>query len=169
MYMNDFIPVPISRDGGRGWTALLSVQHGIVDRNQALHAGFSRWQIEHRLASGAWQRVYPGVYATFSGPLTRDARLWAAVRRAGPGAMLSHETAAEVHGIIDKPMGSSIHVTVPLSRRPTQHRPTRGIVIHRSNQSQQLFLGPFMLPRTRMEDTVLDLVAAAPTFDHAYS
>jgi hypothetical protein len=73
-----------------------------------------------------------------------------------------------VHGIIDKPVGSSIHVTVPLSRRPTQHRPTRGIVIHRSNQSQQLFLGPFKLPRTRIEDTVLDLVAAAPTFDHAY-
>ena len=85
------------------------------------------------------------------------------------GAMLSHETAAEVHGIIDKPVGSSIHVTVPLRRRPTQHRPTRGIIIHRSNQSQQLFLGPFKLPRTRIEDTVLDLVAAAPTFDHAYS
>lgn len=169
MYMNGFIPSPISRDGGRGWTALLSVQHGIVDRNQALHAGFSRWQIEHRLASGAWQRVYSGVYATFSGPLTRDARLWAALRRAGAGAMLSHETAAEVHGIIDKPVGSSIHVTVPLSRRPTQHRATRGIVIHRSNQSQQLFLGPFKLPRTRIEDTVLDLVAASPTFDHAYS
>jgi hypothetical protein len=83
--------------------------------------------------------------------------------------MLSHETAAEVHGIIDKPVGSKIHVTVRLSRRPAQHRPTRGIVIHRSNQSQQQLLGPFMLPRTRIEDTVLDLVAAAPTFDYAYS
>jgi hypothetical protein len=169
MYMHDFIPTLISRDGGRSWTALLSVQHGIVDRNQALQVGFTRWQIEHRLASGAWQRVYPGVYATFSGPLTRDARLWAALRRAGPGAMLSHETAAEVHGIIDKPAGGNIHVTVPLSRRPAQHRPTRGIVIHRSKQSQQQFLGPFMLPRTRVEDTVLDLVTTAATFDHAYS
>lgn len=148
---------------------LLSFQQGIADRDQAVRAGLSRWQIEHRLASGAWQRVYPGVYATFSGPLSRDAQLWAAIRRAGPGAMLSHETAAEVHGIVDTPLGAVIHVTVPLARRPAQHRPTRGILVHRSGQSQMQFLGPFILPRTRVEDTVLDLVAVAPTFDRAYS
>ena len=166
--MNGFNLALTTRDSGRSWTALLSVQRGIVDRNQALQAGLSRWQIEHRLASGAWQRVYPGVYATFSGPLAREARLWAAVRRAGPGAMLSHETAAEVHGIIDKPASGDIHVTVPLSRRPAQHRPTRGIVIHRSSQSRAQLVGPFNLPRTRVEDTVLDLAAAAATFDRAY-
>ncbi|HEY6493202.1 MAG TPA: hypothetical protein VIZ43_08005 [Trebonia sp.] len=167
--MNDFSMSPIRSDGGRSWTVLLSVQRGIVDRKQALLAGFSRWQIEHRLESGAWQRAYPGVYTAFSGPLPRDARLWAAVLRAGTGAMLSHETAAEVHGIVDKPAGTDIHITVPLGRRPAQHRPARGIVIHRSDQSQQQFLGPFSLPRTRIEDAVLDLVSAAPTFDQAYT
>ncbi len=167
--MNDFNLTSVARDSGRSWAALLSVQRGVVDRNQALQAGFSRWQIEHRLASGAWQRVYPGVYATFSGPMPRDARLWAAVRRAGPSAMVSHQTAAEVHGIIDKPVGTDIHVTVPLSRRPAQHRPARGLIVHRSDQSQAQFVGPFNLPRTTVEDTVLDLVAAAPTFDHAYA
>jgi hypothetical protein len=169
MYMSRFIPAPIGRDGGRDWTVLLSIQRSIVHREQALLAGFSRWQIEHRLASGAWQRVYPAVYATFSGPMPRDAQLWAAVLRAGPGAMLSHETAAELHGIIDKPIETNIQLIVPISRRPAQHRPTRGIIIHRSGQSQQQLLGPYLLPRTRIEDTVLDLVAAAPTFDHAYS
>lgn len=167
--MNGFIPTPISLDSGRDWTVLLSIQRRIVHRGQAMQAGFSRWQIEHRLTSGAWQRVYPAVYATFSGPLPRDAQLWAAVLRTGAGAMLSHETAAELHGIIDRPMGSGIHVMVPVSRRPAQRKPARGIVIHRSDQSQQQFLGPFNLPRTRIEDTVLDLAAAAPTFDHAYS
>jgi very-short-patch-repair endonuclease len=167
--MSDFFVSPIRADGGRSWAMLLSVQHGIVDREQALRAGFSRWQIEHRLKSGAWQRAYPGVYATFSGPLPRDARLWAAVLRAGAGAMLSHETAAEVHGIIDRPAGADIHITVPRGRRPAQHRPARGIVIHRSDQSQRQFLGPFNVPRTRIEDTVLDLVTVAPTFDRAYS
>ncbi len=169
MSSNDFIVTPIQRDGGRSWAVLLSFQRGIADRDQALKAGLSRWQVEHRLASGAWQRVYPGVYAKFNGPLSRDARLWAVIRRAGPGAMLSHETAAEVHGIVDGPLGTVIHVTVPPARRPTQHRPTHGIRIHRSGQSQMQFLGPFMLPRTRVEDTVLDLVVAAPTFDRAYS
>ena len=169
MYTNDFIVRPIHSDGGNTWEVLLSVQRGIVDREQVLSAGYSRWQVEHRLASGAWQRIYPGVYATFSGPLSREARLWAAVRRVGAGAMLSHETAAELHGVIDAPLGSLIHVTVPLTRRPAQHRPTRGVIIQRSDQSRVQSLGPFTIPRTTIEDTVLDLVAAAPTFDQAYA
>ncbi|MGH3290882.1 MAG: hypothetical protein ACRDP7_03665 [Trebonia sp.] len=82
---------------------------------------------------------------------------------------MSHETAAEVHGITEKPRGTVIHITVPLHRRPARNRPVRGIVIHRSDQSEQQFLGPFKLPRTKVEDTVLDLVAASPTFDQAYS
>jgi very-short-patch-repair endonuclease len=156
-------------DAYRGWMSLLKVQHGIVDRVQALQAGFTRRQIEYRLNSATWRSVYPGIYATFSGPLSHEARLWAAIRLAGDGAMLSHQTAAEVHGIIDKPLGTTIHITVARHRRPAQRRPTRGIVIHRSDQSQPEFVGPFMLPRTRIEDTVLDLVAAASTFDRAYT
>ena len=147
---------------------LLSVQEGIVDRDQARRSGLSDRQIGHRLSSGRWQRIHSGVYATFSGPVSRNARLWAAVRWAGPDAMLSHETAAEVQGIIDAPLGSTIHVTVPLRRRPAQLHPARGITVHRSSQSRPQLSGPFRLPRTRIEDTVLDLVTAAPTFDRAY-
>ena len=164
--MSSFIPSNIRGVAERELLVLLSVQAGILDRGQALNLGFSPRQIWHRLRSGAWQRVYPGVYATFSGPVSRDARLWAAVRWAGQGAMVSHETAAEVHRMVDKPVGSSIHVTVPLSRRLV---PVRGIVVHRSGQSRQDFLGPFNLPRTRIDDTVLDLVAAASGFDNAYA
>jgi hypothetical protein len=109
-----------------------------------------------------------GVYATFTGEAPREARLWAAVRRAGPGAMLSHETAAEMHKLADKP-SAKIHITVPRSRRPAQKTPIRGIVIHRSDLSQPQRLPPWQVPRTRIEDTVLDLVAAASTFDEAYS
>lgn len=169
MYMNGSVPSNISGDALRDWLVLRSVQSGIVDRGQALALGFSRRQISHRLRSGTWQRVYPGVYATFTGSLSREARLWAAVRCAGEGAMVSHETAAEVHGIVDKPRGPAIHITVPLRRRPARKRQIRGMVMHRSDQSQQQFLGPFSLPRTRIEDTVLDLVAASPTFEQAYA
>lgn len=94
--------------------------------------------------------------------------MWAAVRRAGPGAMLSHESAAEVQGLIDKP-SQKIHITVPHSRRPAQGKPIMGVVIHRSDLSRPQRLPPWQLPRTRVEDTVLDLVAAAATFDEAYS
>ena len=169
MYVNDLLPLNMGRDAHGEWLMLLSVQEGIIDREQAMRAGFSERQIAHRLNSGRWQRVHAGVYATFSGPLSRNARLWAAVRWAGEGAMLSHETAAEVQGIIDSPLGNRIHITVALRRRPAQLRPVKGITVHRSDRSQAQFLGPLRLPRTRIEDTLLDLVAAAPTFDRAYT
>ncbi len=167
--MKDSIPSNIGVAAQRKLLVLLSVQAGIVDRDQALDVGFSQRQISYRLRSGVWQRAYPGVYATFTGELPRHARLWAAVRFAGDGAMVSHETAAEVHGMIDRPT-PDIHVTVPLSRRPARtRRPVRGIVVHRSDQSREHLPGPFKLPLTRADDTVLDLVADAPTFDHAYT
>jgi very-short-patch-repair endonuclease len=152
----------------RQWLMLLDAQCGIVDRAQAKRAGFSDRQIWHRLRSGRWQHVHEGVYATFTGPLTREARLWAALRRAGEGAMLSHETAAEVHGMIDKPASRTIHITVPAGRRPVRRGSVRGMVIHRSGQSRPQLPITWKLPRTRIEDTVLDLIDAAPTFRVAY-
>jgi hypothetical protein len=160
----------MSRDSYGKWLMLLDAQCGIVDRRQALSLGFTASRIQHRLTSGKWQRVYEGVYATFSGSLPRAARLWAAVRRAGEGSMLSHQTAAEVQGLIDKPVGVDIHLTVAIRRRPVQGKPVRGIVIHRSDQSRPQFPGgSWKLPRTRIEDTVLDLVSAATTFEQGYS
>jgi AbiEi antitoxin C-terminal domain len=155
-------------DAYRQWLMLLNAQCGIVDRSQAKQAGFSDRQIWHRLRSGRWQHLHEGVYATFTGPLPREARLWAALRRAGDGAMLSHETAAEVHGLIDRPAGQTIHVTVPARRRPVQRGSIRGVVIHRSAQSRPQLPITWKLPRTRVEDTVLDLTDAAPTFQAAY-
>jgi very-short-patch-repair endonuclease len=154
--------------GYRQWLVLLDVQRGIIDRSQAKQAGFSDRQILHRLRSGRWQRVHQGVYATFTGALPRDARLSAALVRAGEGAMLSHETAAEAHGLIDRPAGRTIHVTVPPHRRPVQGGSMPGVTIHRSGQSRPQLPITWKLPRTRIEDTVLDLVDAAPTFRVAY-
>lgn len=152
----------------RDWVMTLDSQSGVVDHSQVQRAGLSKRAVAHRLKSGKWRRMHRGVYATFTGPVQREAKLWAAVRRAGPGAMLSHETAAEVHGLVDKP-ATKIHITVPANRRPAQHRPIRGVVIHRSDQSLPARLPEWKVPRTRIEDTVLDLVATAKTFDEAYS
>jgi hypothetical protein len=152
----------------RYWLMLLSAQCGIIDRSQARQVGFSKRQIWHRLQSRRWQHVHEGVYATFTGTLPRDARLWAALRRAGEGAILSHETAAEVHGLIDRPAGHTIHITVPAGRRPVQRGSIRGVVIHRSSLSRPQLPITWKLPRTRIEDTVLDLIDAAPNFQVAY-
>jgi hypothetical protein len=170
MYMDDSVFRKMDGQAHRYWVMLLHAQCGIIDRSQALGAGLTDEQVEHRLKSGRWQRVHSGVYATFTGPLPREARMWAAVRRAGEGAMLSHETAAEVQGLIDlKAPWATIDITVPGHRRPVQHEPIRGVVIHRSDQSRPQLPITWKLPRTRIEDTVLDLVTASATFPDAYS
>lgn len=151
----------------RDWSFLLDSQRGIVSTPQVRQVGVSGKAVKHRLHTGQWRRMHRGVYATFTGEAPREAKLWAAVRRAGPGAMLSHETAAEMHKLADKP-SAKIHITVPHSRRPAQSTPIRGVVIHRSDLSQPQRLPPWQVPRTQIEDTVLDLVAKASTFDDAY-
>lgn len=144
---------------------LLHSQRGVLTRAQALDAGLTDKAIAVRLHNGRWQRLHTGVYATFSGEPPRDAQLWAAVLRAGPMAVLSHHTAAELYGLLAT-AAPMIHVTVPSGSPVT--RPS-GVVVHysgRLSQSRHPMLTP---PRTRIEDTVLDLVAVSPSLDGAVS
>src|SRR5262249_56117933 len=90
---------------------LLELQHGVIARWQMAQAGWSVRIVDPQLHSGRWQPLYRGVYATFTGRPSRTAFLWAAVLRAGPGAALSFDTAAELDRLTDKP-NRSIHVTV---------------------------------------------------------
>ncbi|HEY6311195.1 MAG TPA: type IV toxin-antitoxin system AbiEi family antitoxin domain-containing protein, partial [Streptosporangiaceae bacterium] len=101
-----------------GIVELAQGQAGAVSRQQLLDAGLNPQLIVRRIERGRWQRLYRGVYATFTGPPPRETWLWAAVLRAGNGAVLSHQTAAELHGLIDAP-AESIFVTVPSTRRIT--------------------------------------------------
>lgn len=158
----------MSEDVNLPWDVLLTVQQGITSHTQALRAGFSRRQIEHKLTSGRWQRIYLGVYATFTGELTREAQLRAVVLRVGEGALLSHETAAELHKLITKP-AKDIHVTVPGNRRPVQRNRLPGVIIHHTDRSLAQSLPVWQLPRTRVEDTILDLVAGSSSLDDAYA
>jgi predicted transcriptional regulator of viral defense system len=147
---------------------LTHYQERIIRRRQLIDAGQSSSSVQRRLKSGEWRRVGEGVYATFTGKSTREAELWTAVLRAGPGAVLSHETAAELHGFAKH--GLKIHVTVPAGRRPARRRPFRGVIIHRARVVRlDKPQAPWLLPRTSVEDTVLDLVDVAKTFDGAYS
>jgi hypothetical protein len=147
---------------------LLDFQAQVVSRSQVLGHGVSRNAVLRRTRSGKWQRLQRGTYATFSGVPPREARLWAAVLRAGPGAVLSYETAAEVHGLVDK-QSKIIHVTVPASLDPARYGKIPGVVIHRSRRVVSQALPPWQVPRTPVAETVLDLVAASKSFDDAYA
>jgi Transcriptional regulator, AbiEi antitoxin len=136
-------------------------QSGIVSRSQALRAGLTPGMIKFRVSSGRWRQIYPGVYATFNGGLSRGMRLWAAVLSAGPSAVLSYETAAELHQLTDE-RDKLIHVTVPVTRRVIA---VEGVCLHRSARAADAVQGGSRPPRTRVEETVLDLSQTAPTFD----
>ncbi|MGD0683803.1 MAG: type IV toxin-antitoxin system AbiEi family antitoxin domain-containing protein [Streptosporangiaceae bacterium] len=142
---------------------LAEYQRGVITRQQALAAGLASSAICYRVSSGRWQRLYPGVLAVFSGEPGRATLLWAAVLRAGPAAALSHQTAAELNGLTRKTAGL-IHVTVPSARRV---EPAPGLVIHRSARVLAARHPSQTPPRTRIEETVLDLSHAARTFDEA--
>lgn len=153
---------------GRKLRNLAYKQQGIVGRDQVIGTGLSPSAVGRRLRSGDWQRLGRGVYATFTGKSDHEARLWTILLRVGEGAVFSHETAAELHGFAERP-AKTIHITVPSSRRPAQRRPLPGVVIHRSHTVVAELHADFKLPRTSPEDTVLDLINAAGTFDEAYS
>ena len=138
-------------------------QAGVITTQQALAAGLTRAAVKWQLQSSRWQQLRHGVYALFSGQPSREAVLWAAVLRAGPGAMLSHQTAAELARLVDKPSGA-LHLTLPASRRL---RPVPGMVIHTSIYASQIRHPSLLPPRTRVEDTVLDLIGMSETFDDA--
>jgi predicted transcriptional regulator of viral defense system len=137
-------------------------QAGAISRRQLLDAGLNRKKIARRLERGRWQQLHRGVYAAFNAPPPRETWLWAAVLRAGEGAVLSHQTAAELHGLIDSP-AEVIHVTVPSTRRIT----SSGLVIRMSGRIGQARQPNRDPPRTSVEETVLDLAELSRTLDDA--
>jgi hypothetical protein len=144
---------------------VLTRQRGIVTGRQLAHCGISDEAARSRVRRGRWQRLYRGVYATFPGQPDRYALLWAAVLYAGRGAMLSHETAAELARLTDRP-SKQIHITIPANRRVT---PVPGIRIHHCDRAAAKRDARKLPPQTTIHDTVIDLAAAAHTLDDAAS
>ncbi len=139
-------------------------QEGVITFAQARAAGMSKSEIRWHLARGDWQRLRTGVYATFSGPVPRRCRLWAAVLAAGPGAVLSHESAAELAGLAGKHPGA-IHITIPEERRI---RRAAGVVLHLSARIDDARHPALRPPQTRIEETIIDLTQTAQSLLDAF-
>src|SRR5206468_2766374 len=83
--------------GKRGRFALWGLadrQWGVVSRGQLSRCGLSDGAIDRWLANGRLRRIHPGVYALGHRALRQEAQLTAALLHAGPGAALSHASAA---------------------------------------------------------------------------
>lgn len=75
-------------------------QHGVVARWQLLAMGFGPDAIDHRIAAGRLHRVQRGVYAVGHTRLTLRGHFIAAVLSFGPGAVLSHRSAARLWNLL---------------------------------------------------------------------
>jgi very-short-patch-repair endonuclease len=155
------VPLDLPRD----CDALVTRQCGVITRRQAISLGIDGAAIDNQLRIARWQRLYRGVYAAFTGPPPREARLTAALLRAGPGATLSYQTAAELCGLSDKP-SAHVHITVPVASHPVA---IPGVVIHRSRRVMAARHPALVPSRTRVEETTVDLIEVAAGFSEAYA
>lgn len=132
-------------------------QHGVVTRSQLLELGLSPGAVDARVRARRLRPRHRGVYLPGSlvGPLVPvRAREMSAVLACGPGAVLSHESAAALLDLLPPQSGSSpVEVTVE-GRDPRR----AGIRIHRVREllepDTQVLDG---IPVTTPGRTLLDL------------
>ncbi len=89
--------------------AAAAQQHGVVTHKQLREAGFSRAAIGRALQAGRWHLLQRGVYLALPFPLPRTGEM-AALLACGPGAVLSHLSAAALWGL-HAPVSGPVHVT----------------------------------------------------------
>ena len=94
---------------------LAASQHGCFSRPQVHDAGMTDRMIASRVASGRWLRVEAGVYRIAGVPVTWKQRALAACMVSGPGAVVSHRSAAVLWGVSGFRPGA-IDITVPPGR-----------------------------------------------------
>jgi predicted transcriptional regulator of viral defense system len=132
--------------------ALAHRQCGRVTVAQLQQIGMAPWIVARWIEQGHLQKVLPRVYAVGHTAPSWEGELWAAVLYAGPGAMLSHVTAARWRGLIDY-APSRIQVSTPRHKRSRQ-----GINVfpRRSGLERAFHKG---IPVTSIPTTMVDLAA----------
>jgi hypothetical protein len=118
-----------------------------------LDARVGKEAIRHRLETGRLQEIHRGVYAVGHRRLTRAGRWNAAVLAAGPGAALSHRSAAALWGLWHS---DRLEVTVP------KYRLRPGIKIHTSPLQADEVTSLQAIPATTVPRTLLDLATVLP-------
>ena len=145
-------------------------QHGVVTVAQLRRLGFDKHRVHHRVRIGRLIVVHRGVYAVGHVGLSREGRWMAAVLACGPGAVLSHMSAAALWNLL-RPEGGPVDVSLPSSSGRSRRA---GIRIHRC---ASLAAAPYLsatgdaIPLTTVRNrisvtavarTIRDLGATAP-------
>lgn len=146
-------PTPRARIDSPRILRLAERQWGVVSRSQLEDCGLSGSTISRWVAAGRLQRLYPRVYAVGHRALSLEGRLLGALLYAGPGAALSHATAASWWGLLSTELRT---IDVCAARR---RRSRPGVRVHRPRRFERVLHR--RLPVTAVSRTLLDLATSA--------
>jgi very-short-patch-repair endonuclease len=135
---------------------LVNSLDGVVTLDEALRGGLTLRQVQHRVSTGRWIKLHPGVYLVGWGEPDQRASTRAAVAWAGTGAVASGLTAAWWWRLRDWAPAVA-EVTVPRSR--SRCCPPE-VVARRRNLDPVNLVVVRGLPVTALPLTVLDAAAA---------
>jgi very-short-patch-repair endonuclease len=140
-------------------------QRGLLTGAQLVSLGVGRRTIERWVASGRLRAVHLNVYAVGPQPLARHARWLAAVLAKGPGAVLSHESAAALWRLAGD--RREVHVTAPSGRHG---RGRSGIHLHRGKIARDEWMVREGIPVTTVARTLFDIAETVepPQFKSAW-
>jgi very-short-patch-repair endonuclease len=142
--------------GGSATLALRAVaekQHGVVANRQLSGLGLGNGLIRSRIENGSLIPIHQGVFALGHGMISRRARWMAAVIACGPGAVLSHSSAAELWEI--RRAGPTSEVT-----RRSGGSPRAGIRLHQTRMLDDIeVVEKDGIPTTSIERALLDMAA----------
>lgn len=138
--------VQVAKVAGRQWGRVGSAQLASIGVDGSTVA---RW-----LKQGYLHRRLPRVYAVGHAGTTIQAELAEALLYAGPGAALSHATAAWWRGLIDQ-RPPQIHLSTP-----RRCRSLPAIAVHRGRTFDRIWHNG--LPLTPLPQTFLDIAATQP-------
>jgi very-short-patch-repair endonuclease len=133
---------------------LAAEQHGVASHSQLLRLGYTGAAIGRAEIAGRLHRIHRGVYSVGHPRISRRGHCLAAVLACGRGALLSHESAAWLWGLLPQlPL-------LPEVTTPTRGHPRASLSIHHSTilASTDVALVE-RIPVTAVPRTLLDLAA----------
>ncbi len=141
----------------RAVARLAEGQHGAFSTSQALALGMASTSLRRRALRGFYEEVHEGVFVVGGSSPTWNRAVMTAVLSEGDLTAASHQTAAYLFGLVDRP-GDAIHVVTTRWLR----RPRPDVLVHESTdliaEDIQIVDG---IPVTGPTRTVVDLGATA--------
>lgn len=135
----------------------MASHEGVASRSELEGLGLSSDAVDQRSRTGRLHRVNRGVYALHSS-LTSRGHARAAVLAGGDGAVLSHRSAAHLHGLF-RTGPPAVDVTVPTRAGRTKRD---AFTIHRCAITPAEITTDGCLPLTGLARTLLDLAEVVP-------